>query len=318
MAPAIRSGPVIRINPWEIHIADSEFYEVLYSTKSRYDKIAALKYRFGLPLSSFDTIGHDHHHLRRSAIGPYFARQKVNDFSPYIQSLALKLCDKLDQEYGGENRVVNLNEAYAAFVSDAITWYTFAFSYDFLGFPEFVTPFTTSIRKLAMSLHVEIMSQVLKIISGENSGYKSVSHKMVFNELLQSILPSEELSAERLKHEAASITGAGIETTKTALSLDTFHILDNVNILKRLREELFLTIPDLSAPMPIVPELEKLPYLTAIVQEGKGNPANLTGGANSDTTYCKLLRYDDIYWKLPLPIVESLKIALSRMAFSTS
>ena len=50
--------------------------------------------------------------------------------------------------------MVNLNEAYAAFVSDAITWYTFAFSYDFLDFPDFITPFTTSIRKLAMSLHV--------------------------------------------------------------------------------------------------------------------------------------------------------------------
>ena len=127
---------------------------MLYSTKSRYDKIAALKYRFGLPLSSFDTIHHDHHHLRRSAIGPYFSRLKINEFSPYIQSLAHRLCDKLNGEYGGKNQVVNLNEAYAAFVSDAITWYTFAFSYNFLDFPDFITPFTTSIRKLAMSLHV--------------------------------------------------------------------------------------------------------------------------------------------------------------------
>ena len=121
----------------------------------------------------------------------------------------------------------------------------------------------------------EVKNQVLKIISGENSGYKSVSHKTVFNELLQSNLPPEELSVERLKHEAASITGAGIDTTKTTLSLASFHILDNPYILKRLRGELFSAMPDLSAPVPTVPELENLPYLTAIVQEGESRHVNL-------------------------------------------
>ncbi|MCJ1396150.1 hypothetical protein MMC18_009039 [Xylographa bjoerkii] len=318
-------GPIIRINPWEIHIANPEFHEILYSTKSRYNKIEALKYRFGLPLSSFDTIDHDHHHRRRGAIALHFSRQKVIDFSPYIQSLADKLSKRLTVEYGGTLKVVNLNEAYAAFVSDAITYYTFAFSYNFLDYPDFVTPFTTSIRKLALSLHMaghfpwllkllqtlpdtalatlnpmmkpvfdfhnvsatspwnneliffppsacadqvqEVKNQILKIMSGENDGYRNVNHRTVFNELLQSNLPPEELSVERLKHEAASITGAGIDTTKTTLSLASFHILSNQHILQRLREELAIAIPDPSASMPTVPEMEKLPYLNAIVQE---------------------------------------------------
>ena len=103
----------------------------------------------------------------------------------------------------------------------------------------------------------------------------------MFNELLQSDLPPEELSVERLKHEAASITGAGIDTTKTTLSLASFHILNNPYILKTLREELSTAIPDLSAPMPAVPELENLPYLTAVVQEGKSRRVILIGGAES-------------------------------------
>ena len=195
------SGPIVRINPWEVHIADPDFYEILYSTKSRYDKIAALKYRFGIPLSSFDTIGHNHHHQRRSAIGPYFARQKVNDFSPYIQTLALKLCDKLNREYGGKNRVVNLNEAYAAFVSDAITWYTFAFSYDFLDFPDFVTPFTTSIRKLAMSLHVAgHFPWLLKLL-------QSVPDSVVglLNPMMVPVFQFQRVSGKRLNNLLLSI-----------------------------------------------------------------------------------------------------------------
>ena len=143
----------MRITPWEVHISDPEYYDVLFNSKSHYDKIKELRFRFGLPLSSFDTVPHEHHRRRREAIAQYFSRQKVNNYASEIQRLATKLCDRLVSEYATTSKVVNLNEAYAAFVSDAITYYTFAFSYDFLDFPDFITPFTTSIRKLAMSLH---------------------------------------------------------------------------------------------------------------------------------------------------------------------
>lgn len=114
--------------------------------------------------------------------------------------------------------------------------------------------------------HGEVKSQILNIISGENDGHKNVAHKTVFSELLQS-LPPDELSVELLKHEAASITGAGIDTTKTTLSLATYHILANPRIHKKLRDELIEAIPDLSASQPTLPELERLPYLNAIIQE---------------------------------------------------
>ncbi|RYP09745.1 hypothetical protein DL764_001080 [Monosporascus ibericus] len=289
-------GAIVRITPWEVHIADPDFYEVLFNNKTRYSKIEKLRYRFGLHLSSFDTIDHDNHHMRRSAIFPFFARQKVIAFSPQIQAMADQMVNRLATEFGNRAKAVNMNELYAAFVSDAINYYTFAISYNFLDYPDFVTPFTTSIRKLAMSLHtaahfpwfltilqtvpesvVQVLNplmvpvfqfhNILKVISGENDANKSVRHRTVFHELLQSNLPPEELSVERLKHEAASITGAGIDTTKTTLALSTFHILANPHVLERLREELKDGIPDVNAPAPSVPELERLPYLNAIVQE---------------------------------------------------
>lgn len=113
----------------------------------------------------------------------------------------------------------------------------------------------------------EVKDQIIKIRSGQNDANKSVRHRTVFHELLQSNLPPEELSVDRVKHEAASIIGAGIETTKTTLALATFHILANSHILKRLQEELKSAMPDVNAPVLSVPELERLPYLDAIVQE---------------------------------------------------
>ena len=115
-----------------------------------------------------------------------------------------------------------------------------------------------------MPIHTqEIKSQILKMKSGENE-----AHNTIFGSLMASDLPPEELSVTRIQHEAAGIVGAGIETVKSTLALASFHILDNPDILRRLREELTLAIPNPNSP-PSLPELEGLPYLTAVIEEGE-------------------------------------------------
>ena len=52
-----------------------------------------------------------------------------------------------------------------------------------------------------------------------------------------------------------------------------FHVLDNPDILCRLREELIDAIPD-PANLPRLSEPGKLPYLTAVIQEG-GTPCHV-------------------------------------------
>ena len=114
----------------------------------------------------------------------------------------------------------------------------------------------------------EIKSQILKIVNGENDAHQKVAHKTVFNSLFTSDLPPEELSVTRVQQEAAGLVGAGIETSKSTLSLASFYILDNPEILRRLRKELTDAIPDVTNPPPLS-TLERLPYLTAIIQEGE-------------------------------------------------
>ena len=87
-------------------------------------------------------------------MGSFFSKQKVADFSFNIQQNADRLCHRLENEYSGRGKVVSLNEAWGAFVADDISYYAFGFSYDFLGLPDFIAPFTSSIRKLALSLHI--------------------------------------------------------------------------------------------------------------------------------------------------------------------
>ncbi|KAL9039545.1 MAG: hypothetical protein Q9180_002464 [Flavoplaca navasiana] len=296
-------GPIIRINPWEVHFADPDFYDVLYSSKSRYSKIDRLKYRFGTPSASFDTTDHAHHARRRGAMNPFFSRLRILQYSPYAAARVERLCQRLETEYKGTAKVFCFNDAWASLTTDVINYYSFAISYDFQDYPDFVAPFTKSIKLLAQSLHMvghfpwilsllqslpdsvvgilnpamvpvfefqnEITAQIKRIVHEESTGDNKAAtdHKTIFSEMLKSDLPQQELSLDRLKHEALSITGGGVDTIKNALVTATYGIINNPTIYKRLQAELVKAIPDPTGKPPSVPELERLPYLNAIVQE---------------------------------------------------
>lgn len=96
--------------------------------------------------------------------------------------------------------------------------------------------------------------------------HKQADHPTIFHELLYSDLPEEEKTDARLGDEAQLIVAAGLITTSWALSVASFHIINNPAVLARLRREL------LSATSVInnadLHELEKLPYLQGCVKEG--------------------------------------------------
>ena len=90
----------------------------------------------------------------------------------------------------------------------------------------------------------------------------------VFEVLLNSKLPAAELTEERLQHEAVSIVGAAFDTTRQALTTTSFHIISNPQVYQRLHQELVGAIPD-PETIPAWENLQKLPYLSACIEEGK-------------------------------------------------
>lgn len=90
----------------------------------------------------------------------------------------------------------------------------------------------------------------------------------IFHGLLNSsILSDADKRTERLTVEAFVLIGAGLETTATTLMVITYHLLANPPILRKLKTELKAAIPDAST-LPTFKQVESLPYLTAVVQEG--------------------------------------------------
>lgn len=101
----------------------------------------------------------------------------------------------------------------------------------------------------------------------KNSPAKIEAHReTIFHTLLNSDLPESEKSESRLIDEGIVLIGAGSHTVAWALTVSTFHVLLNPTIIRNLKEELQenkKTREDLT-----LQELERLPYLTAVIKEG--------------------------------------------------
>lgn len=111
--------------------------------------------------------------------------------------------------------------------------------------------------------HIEIAKN-RKFHGSTNIG----SRPSLLTYLVNSELPSSELSVERLSKEAQVLLGAGTVSTARTLDFICYYVLANESIHGKLQGELADIMADYPAQIPSFIQLEKLPYLTAIIKEG--------------------------------------------------
>ncbi|EED18501.1 cytochrome P450, putative [Talaromyces stipitatus ATCC 10500] len=295
-------GPIVRITPDELHIKDPDFYEVIYAPASKKrDKYVNWTIGAGAPASSFATVSHEQHRLRRSALNPYFSKTAIsNNASALVRDKIERLCQRFS-EASHSRQALRLDAAYMALTMDIITHYAFGESYNYLAEPDFKLewketviggsssgamirqfPWALSIMKsiplvvmsklapdasLLVRWQIMVRRQVDSIIANNRSGTKASG--TIFQALLDSDLPPEEKSADRLQDEAQTLVGAGSETTAKVLTIITFYLLQDKKMLEKLRQELSTVETDFSASgRELLTALEKLPYMNAVINEG--------------------------------------------------
>ena len=96
---------------------------------------------------------------------------------------------------------------------------------------------------------------------------KQSANTTIFEELLNSDLPPEEKTLQRLQDEGQTVVAAGQVTTAYYLKTTAFHLIANPDILAKLKAELEEAMPN-PDKIPPQSELEQLPYLRAVVLEG--------------------------------------------------
>ncbi|KAL9099760.1 MAG: hypothetical protein Q9163_004791, partial [Psora crenata] len=298
----VLKGPIVRISPYELHINDPDFYDEVYVGASvrRTERYPWAMRFFGGANSTFKTIDHDLHRARRAVLAPFFSNASVQRLEPSVQQVADKLLARL-QDLKGTGTKVNLINMFSAFSGDVIWQYAFAKSYLFVEQPDFaphwyrwlidigdgghlmehfpwLEPLVTSmplwLTKLMsprmmplINLQTLFTEQVNEtksdVYQGKDTGKPTIIHDMLLNDQVR---PQDKETAH-LVSEGTAIIGAGTLTTAHTLSLLLFHLLDNPDILAKVRRDLKALMPDADAK-PKWHQLNKLPYLNAVVTEG--------------------------------------------------
>ncbi|KAJ5738022.1 benzoate 4-monooxygenase cytochrome P450 [Penicillium malachiteum] len=254
-------GPVIRVNPNEIHISDPYFFDQVFNqTNGRADKPINVAEAFGPFSGILATPSHDLHRLRRSAVSPFFSKKSVNDLVPVIWKPITMLLERLHHaSVTGE--VLNIKYFYAAVTMDLINSSCFARDPMIVKLPDFGSKSVDDVDGFLvvslLNLHIPsfmrityslpaLAKQVEAIRHGEDTSHKDVSHRTVIHELLNSKSPPQELKRDRIRDEAFSLVSAGSGTTEFVTRNTAYHIAANPEIRKRLHKELVTAIPDIN------------------------------------------------------------------------
>jgi hypothetical protein len=110
-------GPIVRINPYELHVLTPAFYEKLYSGPGkRRHRWSWMTAQFGLPESMFGTNDHDSHRIRRAAVNPFFSKGAVRKLQPIIDERIDALLARF-REFQSSGEPITLDYAFAAFTN---------------------------------------------------------------------------------------------------------------------------------------------------------------------------------------------------------
>lgn len=289
-------GPIVRISPYELHIDDPEYYDTLYSRDAPRNKSLHLTGMFGAPASSFGSVDHRRHRIRRQPMNPFFSQQRIRSLEPMLRGMVDKLCNGM-RAWKDRHAPLHVYHAFNAFTTDVVVEYTMGESFHYLDDPDFSPQWSRTMqaivhagiqfkqfrwimalfevlpRWLVMIINpdigpvidqkVESLRLANLVIDSQNPDHVSKEKETVpkgtlFNALVESSLPPEEKAADRLSQEVFTVIAAGAETTAKNLSTLTFHLLNNPDKLEKLREELNRLDPDGTASLV---EYEAMPYL---------------------------------------------------------
>ncbi|KAL8838651.1 MAG: hypothetical protein Q9170_002059 [Blastenia crenularia] len=122
------------------------------------------------------------------------------------------------------------------------------------------------------ALIVDMSNYVQKAQADKDNGLDNSN--TVFGALLESELPPAEKSLQRMTDEGFSLFAGGTETVSWALTVITYHLLNQPALLSKLTAEVHQAIYDSDVDstgpgeVPSWAALEKRPYLRAVIHEG--------------------------------------------------
>ncbi|KAL3481678.1 cytochrome P450 [Aspergillus californicus] len=298
-------GPIIRVTPDEIHINDVGFLDTVYApAKNPRDKYDYQLRSLRVPGGIGTTADFNLHKIRRESLTPFFSKRNIL----YLERVIAEKVEQLQvliASHAADKTPVNLSDAFFAFSNDVVTNFLFAHQANILAdedtaatlrknskelmmginlnkhfpqVPDFLESLPQSISRGIMppglidmlALFDRVRNELIAMMRAKESGTTSekpvgpTGKESVYDSVLDNpVLPASEKTLLRLEQEGALLALAGTESPAQTLNVIFCHILASPTIVTKLRDEL-RTVPTSAS----LTELEQLPYLSAIIEEG--------------------------------------------------
>ncbi|KAF9888182.1 hypothetical protein FE257_009177 [Aspergillus nanangensis] len=289
-------GPIVRINPHEIHIDDPDFYHEFYSSSKKLKKYPWYYKVSGVSDVSFGTEDHEAHRQRVSIYRNLFALRSIYAFEPNIKLYIKKLCRSFDDSLT-TGAPLNVSHAFRCLTSDTITSYiglghgplledadlgksyrayarivtessVLARHFPFVAYFQYLPSWLVtrlSSRFGILKAHLDRLTQQVNLACDGQIERDDTPHST----MISGIIGNEKHGTTARKaiiEEALILEGGGTDSTGQALEAATFYILNDPKVSSQLREELLQAIPDINN-MPTLPKLRELKYLNAVINE---------------------------------------------------
>ncbi|KAK4630865.1 Cytochrome P450 monooxygenase yanH [Fulvia fulva] len=295
-----KHGDVVRVGPNELHFARPTAYHEIYSPSNKWDKEETVYHSFGEDRSSFGFLTYREAKQRKDVLAPLFSKCAALD----LQGLVKKNIDRLCSAFTAENakgKSSDLHFGLKCFTMDTIMQYCFAKDTHATEVPDFKDPMVVAmdaslegfvvfrhfelVRKMVFAMpgwlakltnpvqggRVDLMAmmwtQVQEVVRTPDTLQKT-SHEIVYHRLLDPEANKVTGVPEpgSLFEEALALFFGAVDSSANTFVLGTYRILQNEEILRKLKEELRAAWPDPKV-IPDAEDLEKLPYLTAVIKE---------------------------------------------------
>ncbi|KAL7892318.1 cytochrome P450 [Trichoderma sp. SZMC 28014] len=293
-------GPVVRINPNELHIKDSSMYHAVYKNNA----FTKDSYALGASQALAFTVSIEQHKAKRKTLNPCFSKSSINNMEE-------KLYEELDlvfakiREYERKGEEVPIAELLYCYTGDIISTQFLGKNLDLISAPNFVErskEMQTFTKGIWMAVHFSVLRYtlvalprwMLAFISGtfvdviwfverlaqaaiksfnlEDGLQKKAYEETIFDRMLCDNARREEkgqkprpLTFRELADEGYGILNAGTEPTAIKLCHATFFFHRFPHVQKPLMDEL-ATVELKDGRLPLL-KLESLPYFTGFIKE---------------------------------------------------
>ncbi|BCS03651.1 cytochrome P450 [Aspergillus luchuensis] len=298
-------GPIIRINPDEVHINDPDYYEEIYTSRARRrEKDPFQVAQFDIDGAAFSSITPEIHRQRRAPLDRFFSKQAISNIEYLIYDSLDKVIKAYKEAFQSKS-VVSLDAGFAGLTADIIHQYAFGFNpgnLDVEGFNESVRDAANAVLQ---GMHLLNFFPFIKVVFGllphgllrlinepavklaeekedllarsaaalernqtpvKEDEKISNSKGAILDAIAAPRMPEHMRTPKRLMEEGLSLAIAGTETTARALSVGTYHLLTKEHVRLKLKEELKTVMPTPDMRVSRT-ELEKLPYLSGVINE---------------------------------------------------